>query len=93
MISNIQNHIKSLNWGYRLALVSKSVNFINGFGVFLDPHTVECTKKDNIKVRISADKFVIATGTRPKYPDIPGAKEYAISSDDLFSLKDPPGKT
>lgn len=30
---------------------------------------------------------------RPKYPDIPGAKEYAITSDDLFSLPHHPGKT
>jgi thioredoxin reductase (NADPH) len=36
---------------------------------------------------------VLAVGGRPRYPDIPGAKEYAITSDDLFSLKKPPGKT
>ena len=32
-------------------------------------------------------------GGRPRYPDIPGAKEYAITSDDIFSMTDPPGKT
>lgn len=32
-------------------------------------------------------------GGRPRYPDIPGYKEYCITSDDLFSLPYPPGKT
>lgn len=34
----------------------------------------------------------MATGGRPKYPEIPGA-EFGISSDDLFSLPHNPGKT
>ncbi len=42
---------------------------------------------------LSAKHFIIATGERPKYGDIPGAKEFSISSDDLFSLPHPPGKT
>ncbi len=32
-------------------------------------------------------------GGRPKYPNIPGASEYGITSDDIFSLQEPPGKT
>jgi len=36
---------------------------------------------------------VIAVGGRPSYPNIPGAKELGISSDDIFSLKKVPGKT
>lgn len=32
-------------------------------------------------------------GGRPRYPDIPGAVEYGISSDDIFSLECAPGKT
>ena len=35
----------------------------------------------------------MACGGRPSYPDIPGAKEFGITSDDIFSLKKPPGKT
>jgi thioredoxin reductase 1, cytoplasmic len=43
---------------------------------------------------LTADKFIIATGERPKYPDdCPGAKEFGITSDDLFSLPYSPGKT
>lgn len=30
---------------------------------------------------------------RPSFPDVPGAKEFCITSDDLFSRKTPPGRT
>ena len=42
---------------------------------------------------ISAHHFLVAVGGRPKYPDIPGAREFGITSDDLFSLPHSPGKT
>lgn len=42
---------------------------------------------------MTADKVIIAVGGRPQYPDIPGAKEFGISSDDIFSKKTAPGKT
>ena len=42
---------------------------------------------------MTAEKFVIAVGGRPTYPDIPGAREFGITSDDIFSLQKPPGKT
>ena len=50
-------------------------------------------KKNEIRY-ITSNKIILATGGRPKYPsDCPGAKEYGITSDDLFSLPHPPGKT
>lgn len=36
---------------------------------------------------------MIAVGGRPKYSNIPGAIEYGITSDDIFSLDKEPGKT
>lgn len=41
---------------------------------------------------VRAKNFLIATGTRPSYLEIEGS-HHAISSDDIFSLKSPPGKT
>jgi len=55
--------------------------------------TVVAVDKKGKETRITADTFVIAPGGRPRYPDIPGAKEHCITSDDIFSLKTPPGKT
>lgn len=44
--------------------------------------------------RILTTKYVvIAVGGRPRYPDIPGALEYGITSDDVFSMHTEPGKT
>jgi len=54
---------------------------------------VVAVDKKGKETRITADTFVIAPGGRPRYPDIPGAKEHCITSDDIFSLKTPPGKT
>jgi hypothetical protein len=42
---------------------------------------------------VTARRFLVATGGRPKYPDIPGDREFGITSDDFFSLPTPPGKT
>eukprot|EP00795_Rhopilema_esculentum_P002202 gene2202-17798_t len=41
----------------------------------------------------TANKIVIATGERPRYPDVKCAKDYGITSDDVFSLPYCPGKT
>ena len=49
--------------------------------------------KKGTEETITTARIVLATGGRPKYPDIPGAREYGITSDDLFSLKTPPMKT
>ena len=56
------------------------------------PSLQHVNKKGKEEV-ITAARIVLATGGRPKYPDIPGAREYGITSDDLFSLATPPGKT
>ena len=46
-----------------------------------------------LTLNILFSDVVISVGGRPKYPDIPGAKEYGITSDDLFSLSYNPGST
>ncbi|KAK2166511.1 hypothetical protein LSH36_38g02016 [Paralvinella palmiformis] len=90
----IQMHIKSINWGHRLQLKDKNVTYLNAIGYLLDNKHVRTRTKNGKETIISADKIVIATGMRPKYPtNIPGAVEYAISSDDIFWLKKAPGKT
>lgn len=118
MVEGIQAHIGSLNWGYRVALREKKVNYINAFAEFIDPHTlkvmsclwtVTCwmtflcclyvifppktTDKKKKETIITAKHVLLATGGRPRYPDIPGAQEYGITSDDIFSLPYHPGKT
>ena len=90
---NIQMHIKSLNFGSVSELRTGNVKYKNALGRFIDPHTIECTNKKGEKENVTARRVLLAMGGRPNYPDIPGAKEYGITSDDVFSLKDSPGET
>ena len=91
--SHPQDHIASLNWGYRTELREKSVTYLNAYASFIDAHTLRAVDKKGVETILTAHNVVLATGGRPRFPDIPGAKEYGISSDDLFSLKRAPGRT
>uniref|UniRef100_A0A8C9DKK3 Thioredoxin reductase 1, cytoplasmic n=1 Tax=Prolemur simus TaxID=1328070 RepID=A0A8C9DKK3_PROSS len=93
MTEAVQNHIGSLNWGYRVALREKKVVYENAYGQFIGPHRIKATNNKGKEKIYSAERFLIATGERPRYLGIPGDKEYCISSDDLFSLPYCPGKT
>ncbi|KAF2904336.1 hypothetical protein ILUMI_01833 [Ignelater luminosus] len=88
----VQNHIKSVNWVTRVELRDKKVEYINGHGIFKDPRTVHTVIKQGERT-LTAKYFIIAVGGRPRYPNIPGAVEYGITSDDIFSLEKEPGKT
>ncbi|XP_034499417.1 thioredoxin reductase 1, cytoplasmic isoform X3 [Ailuropoda melanoleuca] len=93
MTEAVQNHIGSLNWGYRVALREKKVTYENAYGEFVGPHRIKATNNKGKEKIYSAERFLIATGERPRYLGIPGDREYCISSDDLFSLPYCPGKT
>ncbi|XP_036747046.2 thioredoxin reductase 1, cytoplasmic isoform X1 [Manis pentadactyla] len=93
MTEAVQNHIGSLNWGYRVALREKKVTYENAYGEFVGPHRIKTTNNKGKEKIYSAERFLIATGERPRYLGIPGDREYCISSDDLFSLPYCPGKT
>jgi len=92
MVSAVQDHISSLNFGYRVSLKDKGVEYKNALGAFTGPNSLELTDKKGKKTTVTARRFIVAVGGRPKPLDIPGG-ELALSSDDLFSLARPPGKT
>lgn len=93
MVEKVQSHIKMANFNYRVNLREKKVNYINAYAKFIDKNTIEARDKKGVVKKYSADKFIIATGERPRFPSDVQGLEYAISSDDLFSLSYPPGKT
>ncbi len=76
-----------------LIVFFRKVEYINGLGYFKDPHTIGAVLKNNTEKAVTAKNVVIAVGGRPRYPNIPGAVEYGITSDDIFSLDREPGKT
>ncbi|XP_053678811.1 thioredoxin reductase 1, mitochondrial isoform X2 [Anopheles nili] len=93
LTESVQNHIKSVNWVTRVDLRDQKVEYVNGLGYFKDDHTVVAVMKNQTERELRAKYVVVAVGGRPRYPDIPGAAEHAITSDDIFSLPHAPGKT
>lgn len=92
MVTTVTKHIKTLNWGYKTELIKAGVKYFNMYAKLVDAHTIHLD--DNKKQQtVTADKIIIACGGRPTYPEIPGAKEFGISSDDIFWKKENPGKT
>lgn len=53
MRDNIQNYIGSLNWGYRVQLRDKKVEYINGYGRFIDNHKIQ------VRYILKSDEIVI----------------------------------
>lgn len=98
LVSGVQKHIVGLNKGYEADLPEKKVDYFNLFAKFKnkeDNHEIFMTdgNKTNPKeVTKRARRIVIAVGGRPRLPDIPGAAECCITSDDIFALKENPGK-
>ena len=92
MRGNVQDHIKSLNFKYRVALREAGVAYLNKLGSFVDAHTLKCVDKKGKETTITSARFVVAVGGRPSPLGCPGA-ELAITSDDLFQLEAAPGKT
>lgn len=44
LVENVQMYIKSLNWGYRVALKDATVTYLNEYARFVDKHTIEVCK-------------------------------------------------
>ncbi|KAK1443018.1 Hg-II reductase MerA like protein [Babesia gibsoni] len=93
LVETVQNYIKMLNFSYRSGLMMNNVTYINAYAKLIDKNTIEYTDKKGTQ-QIRATDVIIAVGERPTVPDdVKGAKDYAITSDDLFQLKKSPGKT
>jgi thioredoxin reductase (NADPH) len=89
---HVQDHISGLNFAYRVELRDRMVTYKNALASFVNPHTVEAVDKMGQRSRVTAARVVVAVGGRPRPLECPGG-ELAVSSDDIFSLASPPGKT
>ena len=84
LIENKDREIRRLNEIYRGLLDGAGVKRIEGHAHIVDPHTVEVEG-----ARYSADNILVATGSWPFLPDIPGI-EHAVSSNEIFHLDEQP---
>jgi glutathione reductase (NADPH) len=76
--------LERLNGIYHRGLEASGVTEIAGEARFIDAHTVEVKGE-----RLTAPHVLIATGSRPEVPDVPGA-ELGITSDGFFELERQP---
>ena len=78
---NKDGEIKRLNGIYSGLLDQAGVTHFDGRAVLIDAHTVAIGEK-----QVTAEKILVATGSKPFVQDIPG-KEYLSTSDDAFELE------
>ncbi len=82
--ANRDRELGRLNAAYRELLGRAGVRIIEGRAQLRDRHTVEVAG-----ARFSAERILIATGSRPVRLPVPGA-ELAITSDELFGIERQP---
>ncbi len=87
LIENKNREIERLVVVYRGLLDAAGVDLFEGRARLLDPHTVEIDGADGGgRPRVTADQVLIAVGSWPDMPTIPGI-EHAISSNEAFFLE------
>ena len=81
LLENKNREILRLNGVYARLLDEAGVERIEGRATLVDPHTVAVGER-----RLSVATILVATGSRPSMPRIPGI-EHAITSDEAFHLE------
>ncbi|MET7466932.1 Si-specific NAD(P)(+) transhydrogenase [Nonomuraea sp. NPDC005501] len=72
----------------RSQLARNHVAVVPGTARFVDPHTLDVIDESNRDVKITADKIIIATGTRPARPaSVEFDEETIIDSDGILHLQ------
>ncbi|ARP94433.1 glutathione-disulfide reductase [Bordetella genomosp. 13] len=84
LIANKNREIERLNGIYRNLLTGSGVTLHESHARIVDPHTVEVDGR-----RHTAAHILVATGSWPMVPDLPG-RELAITSNEAFYLKELP---
>ena len=84
LIEAKDREIARLNGVYRRILETNRVEILAGHATVVSPHEVEIGGR-----RLSAAHILIATGSWPFVPEIPGA-DLAITSNEVFHLSDLP---
>ncbi|MDI6784105.1 MAG: dihydrolipoyl dehydrogenase, partial [bacterium] len=87
-----KNKVVNLNvGGIKSLFKSYTIELIKGIGKFINPQTVAVTLPDGTNQQISADKIIIATGSRPAdLPNLTLDGKDIISSDGALNLSELP---
>ena len=86
LVANKEKEITRLESGYTANLEKPGVEIIKDRAVVTGPNSVRLVRDGR---EVSAERLLIATGSHPFIPDIPGA-EYGITSNEAFDLPELP---
>ena len=81
LVANKDREIARLNGVYENVLTKAGATILRARATVIDPHTVEADGR-----RHTARHILVATGSRPQVPQIPG-RELAITSNEAFFLE------
>lgn len=85
------NAVKQLVNGVTGLLASNGVDQYQGMGTVVEDNFISIEKSDGETEKIQYNKLIIATGSSPKLPPIPGADlEGVMTSTELLSIKEVP---
>jgi glutathione reductase (NADPH) len=87
LLANKDREIARLNGVYERVLSLAGVEILRGRATVVDPHTVRMGSRN-----ITAKHILVATGSWPQVPAIPG-RELAITSNEAFHLERLPKRT
>lgn len=93
MVENVQRHIKGLNLDTKKALMNSGVSYQNGKATITGSNSVQIDLANGKVLNKTVRQIVVCVGGRPNMDSFPGCKENCLSSDDIFSMANGPGKT
>ena len=85
MITAVNNEVTRLNGIYQRMIDNSGVKLYEGYGKFVDSHTVAIGDK-----KVTAEKILVAVGGKPVKPDYIKGIEHTITSREIFNVKEQP---
>jgi dihydrolipoamide dehydrogenase len=86
-----QHAVDQLVEGIEKIIKARGIELLRGRGRLLDKNTVHVTLNAGGEQDITSKNIIIATGSRPSIPKIPGAdSEGVITSDEILNFKEVP---
>jgi glutathione-disulfide reductase len=86
LLAGRDRYVSNINTYWDGYVRERGISHIQGYATFVDARTVEVTGE-----RYTADHIVLATGSQPIVPPVPGA-ELGITSDGFFGLQQQPAR-
>lgn len=84
LVAGREDYISNINAYWNRHVEDNGIDYLSGYARFVDTKTIEVNAE-----HYSADHIVIATGSRPIVPPVPGT-ELGITSDGFFGLQEQP---